>query len=143
MTKSCTQCGRCCTNADFMERIGISKPDTDRWQREGRTDILARLGEDAGWKSAGPCPFLVPAGDQRLVCSIYETRPATCREYPMAVAHMRWVDCEMLEPGDTDEDVARFMAKSEGEEPQPSSSRCSNRILVPSTISARPATTST
>lgn len=126
-----------------MERIGISKSDTDRWEREGRSDIVAQVGEYAGWRNPGPCPFLAAADAKRQVCSIYETRPATCREYPLAIGHMQWVDCDMLEPGDTDQDVARFMASQNEPEPQPSSSRCSKRILVPSAIRATPAPTST
>lgn len=94
-----------------MERIGISEPDLVRWRREGRADILAEVGDYSGWLKPGACPFLKPAPLGRLTCSIYETRPETCREYPMAVAHMAYVDCEMLEPGDTDQHVARFMGR--------------------------------
>src|SRR5262245_36840773 len=96
-----------------MERIGISEPDITRWKSQGRTDILARLGELSGWLEPGPCPFLVAVGAGRYGCSIYETRPATCREFPIAVDHMRFVDCEMLEPGDTDLDIAQFMGRTE------------------------------
>lgn len=112
MTRSCTQCGRCCTNADFMERIGISAPDMERWRRENRTDILAQVSELSGWREPGACPFLVATNNGRFGCSIYETRPETCREYPFAVDHMRFVNCEMLEPGDTDAHVAGFMGRT-------------------------------
>ncbi len=96
-----------------MERIGISEPDTSRWKRQGRADILAKTSVYSGWKEAGPCPFLVPLSGGRHGCSIYDTRPATCIEYPLAVDHMRFVDCEMLEPGDTDQHIARFMGRSD------------------------------
>lgn len=110
MTKPCTLCGKCCTNEDFMERIGISAPDTDRWKSEGRNDILAKVSIYSGWVDPGPCPFLADADAKgRRICSIHETRPLTCREYPLFVDHMRYVDCEMLEPGDTDETITRFM----------------------------------
>lgn len=102
-----------------MERIGISEPDLDRWRRQGRTDILAEVGDQSGWREPGPCPFLAAAGAGRFGCSIYETRPATCREYPMAVSHMRFVDCEMLEPDDTDLHVTRFMAAVTGQGDEP------------------------
>ncbi len=111
VTKPCTQCGRCCTNADFMERIGISAPDVARWKSQGRTDILAMLNDVSGWRDPGPCPFLVADGPNRYNCSIYETRPQTCREYPIAVDHMRVVNCEMLEPNDTDQHIAEFMGR--------------------------------
>lgn len=109
--KPCTQCGRCCTNPDFMERLGISDEDMDRWRREGRQDILAKVSKERGWRDAKPCAFLLDVGNGVHTCSIYQTRPETCREYPIATVHMRFVDCEMLEPGDTDADVARFMGR--------------------------------
>lgn len=95
-----------------MLRIGISEVDTSRWHREGRADILAQVSEYSGWLNEGPCPFLAASVDGRRGCGIYETRPETCREYPLAVGHMLYVDCDMLEPGDTDQDVARFMGRA-------------------------------
>jgi Fe-S-cluster containining protein len=96
-----------------MERIMIGQSDIAQWKVQGRLDILAQLGEQSGWRTAGPCPFIAALPDNRFGCSIYETRPSTCREYPLAVNHMRFVDCEMLEPGDTDADIAAFMAHPE------------------------------
>lgn len=96
-----------------MERIAIGGSDIARWQTQGRSDILAELGEQSGWRTPGPCPFVVMLPNGRSACSIYETRPATCREYPLAINHMRFVDCEMLEAGDTDRHVAEFMARGE------------------------------
>ncbi len=96
-----------------MERIVIGASDIARWKTEARLDILSQLGEQSGWRTPGPCPFVAAQPNGRFACSIYETRPATCREYPLAVDHMRFVDCEMLEPGDTDQHVAEFMARGE------------------------------
>lgn len=109
--RPCTQCGRCCIDPDFMERLGISDEDMDRWRREKRGDILAQVSNERGWQAPGRCVFLHGAGGGAQSCSIYHTRPATCREYPLAIVHMLSVDCEMLEPGDTDADVALFMAR--------------------------------
>lgn len=95
-----------------MERIGISEPDIARWKRQDRPDILAKVSDESGWREPGPCPFVAALSKGRYTCKIYETRPETCREYPIAVDHMRFVDCEMLEPGDTDQDVARFMGRA-------------------------------
>ena len=96
-----------------MERIGISAPDTDRWTREGRSDILAQVGKYSSWVNPGPCPFLADTDTSgRRLCSIHSTRPLTCREYPLAVDHMRYVDCEMLEPGDTDATITEFMRQA-------------------------------
>lgn len=111
MTKACTQCGRCCTNAEFMERLSVCGDDVARWTSEGRQDILAKVGKESAWHKPGACPFVVRISADRYACAIYDTRPLTCRDYPLAVAHMKFVDCEMLEPGDTDRIVADFMHK--------------------------------
>ena len=126
--KPCTQCGRCCTNSDFMGSLTASGDDVKRWRREGRDDILSWVQVLAGennpfgdlWISprtgneAQRCPFVRKIrGQERYTCTIYETRPETCQQYPMAVDHMKTVRCEMLEPGDTDADVAAFMGRSE------------------------------
>ena len=110
--RSCTQCGRCCINPHFMESLGISEEDEARWREQGRDDILAKVNNQMGWLEPGPCPFAHEMGDGRYSCAIYDTRPGTCRDYPIAVIHMEFVDCEMLEPGDTDADVARFMGRA-------------------------------
>lgn len=94
-----------------MERLGVSDEDMARWRREGRTDILEQVSAERGWLAPGRCVFLRDTGTGAQSCSIYDTRPETCREYPLGIVHMQSVDCEMLEPGDTDADVARFMGR--------------------------------
>jgi len=94
-----------------MERLGISDEDMDRWRREGRQDILEQVADERGWLTLARCAFLLDAGNGVETCTIYHTRPQTCREYPLGIVHMQSVDCEMLEPGDTDADVASFMAR--------------------------------
>lgn len=120
--KACTQCGRCCTNPRFMGSLQATGDDILRWQVEGREDILAyavilghpddpfadlwvspRTGEEAS-----RCPFVRKIrGQDKYTCTIYDTRPQVCRDYPQHVSHMRSVDCEMLESGDTDAIVRR------------------------------------
>jgi Fe-S-cluster containining protein len=95
-----------------MDSLGITDKDQARWREQGRDDILAQVNDHMGWLEPGPCPFAHEMSDGRYTCAIYDTRPETCREYPIAVIHMTFVDCEMLEPGDTDADVARFMGRS-------------------------------
>jgi Fe-S-cluster containining protein len=123
--KACTQCGRCCTNDSFMGSMQFSGADFVRWKREGRADILdwgVVLGSDKDgprgdlWispvtgREAERCPFVrkMPGRD-KYTCRIYDTRPEVCRSYPEAVDHMEFVSCEMLEPGDTDATVKKFM----------------------------------
>jgi len=118
--KECTQCGRCCTNADYMGHMQASAEDLARWKKQKRHDILAYADEYFGiadlWisprtgESMERCPFVrKQRGIDRYTCLIYDTRPEVCRGYPWWVAQMRFVDCEMLEPGDTDADVEEFM----------------------------------
>ena len=123
--RACTQCGRCCTNPSFMKTLPATGDDVKRWRKGGRADILewcSVLGDDANpyadlWISprtgdeASRCPFVRKIrGQDRYTCTIYNTRPEVCRAYPISVDNMKAVDCEMIDPGDTDEDVRRFMA---------------------------------
>ena len=117
----CTQCGRCCTNENFMGSLAASGEDVRRWRKEGRGDILEWVwifgDADDPWgdlwinsaeHEAQRCPFVRKVrGQDKYVCRIYETRPAVCRAYPQNVEHMKAVNCEMLEPGDTDVDIKR------------------------------------
>lgn len=125
--KPCTQCGRCCTNAKFMGSMQASPEDLARWKREQRYDILqyaCQLGSFADlWISPrtgeelSRCPFVRKRRNKPIYdCTIYDTRPEVCREYPHYVSHMQIIDCEMLEDGDTDADVARFMGREPGAE---------------------------
>lgn len=108
-----------------MGSMSASAEDVERWRREDRFEILDWcdvnfLGSADLWinqftgKEAERCPFVRKVRNQpRYICTIYETRPAVCREYPIHVSHMESIGCEMLEPGDTDADVARFMENAE------------------------------
>jgi Fe-S-cluster containining protein len=86
---SCLRCGKCC----FADLTAYAEQeDFDRWQAENRQDILniikrrhlAWAGDRMLSTETGDypreCPFLYNAGNEYL-CSIYETRPAVCREY--------------------------------------------------------------
>ena len=107
--KSCTQCGKCCTNESFMGTLSASYEDVERWEVEGRDDILAWESAYDLWISprtgyeASRCPFVRKVrGQEKYKCMIYDTRPEVCRQYPTRVDHMAFVGCEMLEVGDTD-----------------------------------------
>lgn len=132
MVRPCTQCGRCCTSPDFMVHMEANADDIKRWRKQKRHDILryadilspkrGSFAEMAGFPFADlwispttgddmkRCPFVRKLrGQEKYRCTIYETRPHVCRDYPSHVSHMEFVQCEMLEPGDTDDDVKRFM----------------------------------
>lgn len=98
----CTNCGKCCTNPDFMANLTATREDVLRWRREYRYDILrfcdvtklprgGVIGGDLWIDSEAPedrnpererCPFVrkMP-GTNRYLCRIYETRPQVCRDY--------------------------------------------------------------
>ena len=86
---SCRCCGKCC----FVDMIAYAQPeDFDRWCTENRQDILEvienrhlvwagdRMISSETGIAPKECPFLYSKGKEWL-CSIYETRPAVCREY--------------------------------------------------------------
>jgi Fe-S-cluster containining protein len=81
--------------------------DVDRWEREGRFDILEWVDlslRDLGmmdlWldpttgDEATRCPWLrkVPRQD-RYVCRIHDTKPRHCREYPKSKKHASMTGC--------------------------------------------------
>jgi len=86
---TCRRCGKCCL-ADF--RTYVTEVDRGRWRQEGREDILVSLEEPrvvwagdhfvsiADEKSLSACSQLLCI-DGRNACSIYATRPDTCRKF--------------------------------------------------------------
>jgi len=92
----CTNCGKCCTNASYMGNLQATGEDVKRWRHEGRHDIL-RFAEVLGrpddpWADLWAdqvtgaerfrCPFVRKVrGQNRYLCTIYETRPQVCRDY--------------------------------------------------------------
>ena len=90
MKNPCAGCGWCCRHVN----INVSYHDILRWAKERRLDILAAISyiDDADPKKRGfyitetvvgtetkPCPFY-----QDDACTIYETRPRACAEFPQA-----------------------------------------------------------
>lgn len=86
---NCYRCGKCCRGEDWLKRI-ISVADMARWKQEGRTDILSHVcncrrlvDSETGEQWVEPdCPFLERNGDTTR-CTIYETRPTACRNFPI------------------------------------------------------------
>jgi Fe-S-cluster containining protein len=91
----CTNCGKCCTNPDYMTSLFATAEDVKRWRQEKRWDILrfavmigghpnpsADLWIDETGKERERCPFVRKVPNQpRYLCTIYETRPEVCRAY--------------------------------------------------------------
>jgi len=98
----CHRCGKCCL-ADFIAYV--RDEDILRWQREGRTDIMSVIeNEHAMWagdhlisadsgRYLHGCPFLMWEEDHSA-CSIYETRPAVCRNFVPASSEI----CPLWKP---------------------------------------------
>ncbi|PLX42205.1 MAG: hypothetical protein C0609_10255 [Deltaproteobacteria bacterium] len=86
----CSACGICCDLYGFT--LAAEAEDVERWQAEGRGDLLAMVGEDGLlWlnPSTGEhldhCPHLgrvKNGGSLRALCSIHDTKPLICRGYP-------------------------------------------------------------
>ena len=83
----CTNCGKCCTNPNFMGSLSATAEDVRRWRRERRYDILrfedgGDLWIDEKGEERLRCPFVRKVRNQpRYLCTIYETRPQVCRDY--------------------------------------------------------------
>ena len=85
----CQKCGWCCRNVN----INVSYSDILRWAKDKRLDILSQISyidnddpQKRGFYIADtvtapkkPCQFLLDGQ-----CSIYETRPRACAEFPSA-----------------------------------------------------------
>lgn len=84
---ACRSCGACCEA--YGDALAAEAPDLARWAREGRADLLARVGEGGAlWVDPATgeyqdrCPFLVADGPERRLCAIHATKPDMCRAYP-------------------------------------------------------------
>lgn len=89
----CICCGNCCKS--FGGHLNATKQDQDRWQREGRKDLLNRVNR-LGWIWVDPvtkeledlCPFILEVDDKTSICAINHTKPVMCQDYP-TLAHGR------------------------------------------------------
>jgi len=83
----CLCCGECCKS--FGGHLHAYKHDLDRWQREGRDDLLRRVNR-LGWIWVDPetkeleeqCPFIQKINVEQSICAIQDTKPDMCRDYP-------------------------------------------------------------
>ncbi|MBI5446724.1 MAG: YkgJ family cysteine cluster protein [Deltaproteobacteria bacterium] len=103
----CLQCGHCCRGLGDAFATSADMDDVDRWEREGRFDILEWVDlrlRDVGmmdlWidpatgDEATRCPWLrkVPR-EHRYRCRIHDTKPRHCREYPKSKKHALMTGC--------------------------------------------------
>ncbi len=89
---TCRRCGNCC-HVDVAAYVAIE--DIQRWEKEGRDDILAHVGDNGvTWSDRSvvnrfgtnittcrmSCVYLTWRGPTAS-CGIYETRTKVCRSY--------------------------------------------------------------
>jgi Fe-S-cluster containining protein len=86
MIFKCRRCGICCKNIYTAFSMAT---DVERWEREGRRDILLQL-DDVGrmWVDPvtkepiiGDCPFLKQDLPGYYSCKIQHTKPTMCRNF--------------------------------------------------------------
>lgn len=103
----CRLCGRCCRDLDY--HMEVTSEDVDRWQAQGRNDILKWVGITKAnhqavhyqiWiipgtnRFAEVCPFLKQGiTNDQWVCAIEETKPDICRQYPFTRKHGVMTGC--------------------------------------------------
>ncbi len=109
----CKQCGRCCINLRDAFETCATEEDVQRWEKEGREDILAwvdpiPLGEEHFvydiWISPTTgddvprCPWLrkLPKKN-KYICRIHDVKPVHCREYPRSRKHAEKTGCRGFE----------------------------------------------
>jgi len=111
---NCNDCGKCCIQGGHGT-LSATDEDITRWEEEGREDILSRVdifdfgdGKKTGdlWfypykhptlggDEMSKCPFLRKLPNQwKFKCMINDTKPATCRKYPIDKEDMENYDCE-------------------------------------------------
>ena len=85
--QECVGCGSCCE--EFGGVLAAEEADLTRWRREGRLDLLSRVGEGGAlWVSPDTGeeletrPFFERLGPGEGRCAIHETKPDMCRAYP-------------------------------------------------------------
>lgn len=104
---ACTGCGKCCLDESYMGSLPASVADVRRWKKEGRHDILQYVAHVHDgiydlWVIDGiellRCPFVRKnRGQQTYRCTIHETRPDACRNYPVTASQMLEIGCEIVE----------------------------------------------
>jgi len=91
----CGSCANCCKGT----LVKVNKEDIARWKKEQQYDILLCITEWPGGtlalihkneKKLDECIFLTKKG-----CSIYETRPQVCRDFPKGPNQVNEFNCKL------------------------------------------------
>mgnify|MGYP003633574301 FL=1 len=111
---NCTGCGKCCTYGPYMKTMSADEEDLQRWEDEGRQDILdtadiffwggredrtadlwmdPKTGEE---RDSDICPWVKKVGKDNWHCTIHELRPNVCRSYPVSKEQRDELECPGL-----------------------------------------------
>lgn len=110
---NCKLCGLCCKLRGAYQNYATDE-DYQRWQIEGREDILEFVAvNDLGFDMNGDqrclynvwvepktenfldgCPFLTKLpNEDKLICSIHDTKPWHCRSFPSEREYAERIGC--------------------------------------------------
>jgi len=100
----CKRCGRCCLK--LGDEIGIRENDIFRWKKQGRKNILAwvyiypfKNPRGDAWfhprttKEVDRCPWLKRLQNKKYICTIQNTKPEACKEFPESKEHAEKYNC--------------------------------------------------
>lgn len=101
----CKRCGRCCLK--LGDEIQITENDICRWIKQGREDILDRVDISFfkslivgnGWfhprttKEVDRCPWLKRSQNRKYICTIQNTKPEACKEFPKSKGDAEEYNC--------------------------------------------------
>ena len=101
---SCKHCGHCCLNLSDAYCNSVLDEDVDRWEMEGRYDILKFvdrssfcndiwINQETG-EELDRCPWLKKLSNKQSICRIHHTKPAHCRNYPHSKRHALTTGCK-------------------------------------------------
>lgn len=118
--KDCNQCGKCCIKYGGGD-LAVTKEEIELWEIFN-PDIFEYVKGSEIWfdpksgERLERCPFLQTVAGQgsrdKYTCSIYQSRPEDCRQYPSLINEMIRDECEMIDKGDL-ENLAGAQSKLE------------------------------
>lgn len=86
----CFPCINCCSG-----KVKVSDEDMERWKNEENIYVLLSIEEESEGSR-----FLIHTKDDKCIflkdnqCSIYETRPEVCRQFPKNRNHAIYFGCK-------------------------------------------------
>lgn len=121
--RACNQCGKCCLKYNGDDWLGTAAEADMLFWLMRRPEVLDYVDgklhslwtSPVTGKKMRRCPWLrkLP-GRQKYTCRIHNVRPEVCRDYPIDIAQMINLDCEMLEVEDLDKPHTQLLIELNG-----------------------------